>query len=92
MQKKTIEFTHYGWLGVCPVLIAFGENDETIIDARFKLDWLLWTSVFLSNLYSDLNCAIHYPHKPEFCIKVSGKFKKPKKVKAPDYSKNKNKK
>ena len=87
MQKKTIVFTHYGWLGVCPVLIAFGKNGETIIDARFKLDWLLWISVFLSDLYNDLQCAIHYDYMPEFCIKVSGKFKKPKVVKVPNLPK-----
>lgn len=87
MQKKTIEFTHYGWLGLCPVLIAFSKDGQVIIDARFKLDWLFWTSVFLSDLYSDLQCAIHYDYKPEYCIKVSGKFKKSKVVKAPNHSK-----
>lgn len=74
MEK--VEFTHYGWFGLCPVILANIDTDCPTIEARWAfLDWFFTFSEFLQNTYIDLRTKIDAGYEPYFSITVSGKFK-----------------
>lgn len=44
------KWTHYAWLGVCPLRLAYSNTDEVIVEARhwiFEPLWYLSITVFL---------------------------------------------
>lgn len=77
-MKQTIEFTHYGYFGICPVMFADLESGAPHIEPRFKLGWLMDISESLIGLYFNFRINRDPGYEPMFPLLVKGEFKTPK--------------
>ncbi len=75
-----VHFTHYGWFGFCPVLLAELDSGQPIIEPRWKLLPIMIASEFCTAIYMNIRRNLDHRYTPVFPICVTGKFKKPKKV------------
>lgn len=74
-MEYEVEFTHYGWFGLCPVIFAGIESGEPFIEPRFEfLRFLFVFSEFLIESYLNLRCAMNPEFEPMLPIVVSGEL------------------
>lgn len=75
MTMQRIIFTHRGWLGLCPVLIANTEDDSPIIEPIHPaFDPLLGLSVAIFNAINWMMSAMRDDHEPFFVLRVTGQL------------------
>ncbi|WP_032059246.1 hypothetical protein [Acinetobacter baumannii] len=79
-MKHIVEFTHYGWVGICPVMFSELESGSPIIEPRFKLVWLMMLSEFLIDLYINFKVQRDAEYEPMYPMLIKGEYKKPKRV------------
>ena len=79
-MKHIVEFTHYGWFGICPVMFSELDSGEPIIEPRFKLGWLMALSEYLIDLYIDYKMRRDVEYEPLYPLLVKGQFKVPKAI------------
>lgn len=75
-----VNFTHYGWFGFCPVLLAELETGCPVIEPRWKLLPVMVASEVCVSIYMNIRRNLDPNYTPLFPILVMGKFKNPKKV------------
>lgn len=77
-----VTFTHYGWLGFCPILLNNIDSETDVcIDIMFPFTyWLLDLNEWLILSYHRMiaNISVESENFDErWCIMVSGELKKP---------------
>ena len=77
---QEVKFTHYGWFGICPVMLADLESGSPVIHERWKLLPLMVCSEVLMALYMNNRKYFDKDYEALFPIKVIGEFKKPKSI------------
>lgn len=75
MTMQRIIFTHRGWLGLCPVLIANTEDASPIIEPIHPaFEPLLGLSVAIFNAINWMMSAMRNDHEPFFVLRVTGQL------------------
>lgn len=75
---QEIEFTHYGWFGICPAIYSDLDTEQPRVEPRWRvLAFLFIASEFMQHAYMSLRSKIDDDYEPEFILSVSGEFKKP---------------
>lgn len=74
----TVTFTHYGWFGLCPIIIADPEAETPTFQARYKYtEWLFDFSDWMYDRCNDFLLWMDKEHDPVFPYSVSGELDKP---------------
>lgn len=72
---QTITFTHYGWFGICPILIADPDNATPTFRPRYNYtEWLFDFSDWMFDRCNDIMELINPDHEPGFPYTVKGKL------------------
>ncbi len=75
MNMHRIIFTHRGWLGLCPVLIADADHKSPIVEPIHPVfEPLLSLSVMIFNAINWMLSAMREDHEPFFVLRVTGRL------------------
>ena len=75
---EKVEFTHYGWFGIRPVIYSDLDSEQPRVEPRWVfLAFLFIASEFMQHMYMDLRSKIDENYEPQFSLVVSGEFKTP---------------
>lgn len=75
---EKVEFTHYGWFGICPVIYADLETEQPRVEPRWDiLAFLFIASEFMQHKYMEVRSRLDSDCEPNFVLSVSGEFKSP---------------
>lgn len=76
IQKCT--YTHYGWMGLCPVYIYQPEGPDTVIDARHPwLEWLHDLSIAIFDVMNFVGSVMNPEYDEGYPLWVAGELDKP---------------
>jgi hypothetical protein len=75
MKKHDIEWTHKGWLLMCPIYISEIDTDCPVIMERWDIlsSWL-WVNEQLSMALIGLLSLMNPDYEPAFVIRVTGEL------------------
>lgn len=75
---EKVEFTHYGWFGICPAIYSDLDSEQPRVEPRWRfLAFLFIASEFMQHAYMDIRSKLDGDYEPEFILVVSGEFKNP---------------
>jgi len=75
VTMQRIIFTHRGWLGLCPVLIANTDDCSPVIEPIHPVfEPLLSLSVAIFNAINWTLSAMREDHEPVFILRVTGQL------------------
>lgn len=78
MSETTVIYTHKGWFGVCPVLLAGIDSDGPNVDPRhWSLGLLMDLSEVVFGAYIHLRTSLDQDYEPAWPILVTGELPRP---------------
>lgn len=75
---EKVEFTHYGWFGICPAIFAELDSEAPFIEPRWSFlnKWMDFNELIIG-FFINLKTRIDVDYEPSFSIVISGEFKNP---------------
>lgn len=74
----SVTFTHYGWFGLCPILISGHDTDLPTFQPRYDYtDWLFDFSDWMFDRCNDILSWLNEDYEPGFPYRISGKLETP---------------
>lgn len=83
MSDTTVTFTHYGWFGLCPIIIAQHDSDMPVFQARYRFtEWLFDFSDWMYERCNDILTFMNPDYEPGYPFTIRGELDPPLTVKA----------
>ena len=80
-MKRTVTYTHKGWMGLCPVYMADPYGPEPAVDARHAwLEWLHDLSLAVFDLLISIKMRLDPEYEPGWPMVITGELHPPKTV------------
>lgn len=78
MAESTVTFTHYGWFGLCPIIIANPDGDLPVFQARYRFtEWLFDFSDWMYQRCNDFMVLIDSDYEPGYPFTIKGELNPP---------------